>query len=514
MQGYLTYEVVFLGAMLVAILTTPIVIRIARAMRIVDVPDARKVHASAIPRLGGASIVFAMLAMTLPVLALDNVIGQAFRQDQTQIIVLLAGSLFMFAVGLIDDIKNLRGRIKLVAQSLAALAVCSVGVRIEAFAIEGVGAVSLGWLSWPVTLLWIVGITNALNFIDGLDGLAAGISVIACGVLAAFAFSVGQPVMAILMLAALGSLLGFLFLNFNPARIFMGDCGSLFLGFLIASASVRASAKSASLVGLALPFLVLGIPILDTMLSFLRRMERRSLFSPDRQHIHHRLLDAGLTQRQVAILVYLVTLILAGLGLFLLFVRGPFAMLVLGLALLLLMIFFHASGALRLREVLQGLGRNRWIAREIRRQNEDSARAELAFRQVRTIESWWTAVCQAAERIGVLRLDMPLQNRDGSVRLLNWCQPGTGGSGGEVIRVDVPVRQRRAGESPRMTIQVQMAGSVELAGCRATCFSRILERQSIASLPIASSSANSGPRDETLPGTGRPSSLPNGNVGS
>ena len=164
--------------------------------------------------------------------------------------------------------------------------------------------------------------TNALNLIDGLDGLAAGISAITCGAMAAFAWYMNQPVTSVIMLALLGSLMGFLFLNFNPARVFMGDSGSLFIGFILSTVSVQCANLGMvgpdnrpwpTVVGLALPMLCMGVPILDTLLSILRRMmQRRGIFSPDRGHIHHRLLAMGLRQHQVALMVYVVTLFAAG----------------------------------------------------------------------------------------------------------------------------------------------------------------------------------------------------------
>jgi len=264
-----TYAFVYLGATLLAIITTPMVIRIARWLNIVDTPDVRKVHSRPVPRIGGVAIFLSVMAPVIPVLFAPNLVGESFRLMQSKLLVVLLATAGMFLVGLLDDIKGLRVRAKLLAQLAAAMVVCFAGIRVESIAITEGLILHLGWFSWLFTLVWIVGITNAVNLSDGLDGLAAGISAVACGVIAILAVHNGQTVMAVLMLALLGSLLGFLFFNFDPARIFMGDSGSLFLGFTIASASVLCATKTETVVGLALPVLALGIPIFDTLFSTL-----------------------------------------------------------------------------------------------------------------------------------------------------------------------------------------------------------------------------------------------------
>ncbi|MCK5271336.1 MAG: undecaprenyl/decaprenyl-phosphate alpha-N-acetylglucosaminyl 1-phosphate transferase, partial [Sedimentisphaerales bacterium] len=280
-----TYLFIYSGSLLLAMIFTPIVIFVAGALNIYDDIHARKIHASAVPRLGGVAIFLSMMLVTVPTLLLDNPIGESFRQIGIQPIVLLMAGGFMFAIGFIDDLCGVRARYKLIAQLIAAVAMCIIGVRIDSVSVEGLFSIQLGWLAWPITILWIAGVTNAVNFIDGLDGLAGGIAAIVCGVIAAFSIYTGQTVMAVLMLALLGSLTGFLLFNFNPAKVFMGDCGSLFLGFIIGSASVMCASKSATIVGLALPFLALGVPLFDMVFSMLRRiLERRSMFSPDRGH--------------------------------------------------------------------------------------------------------------------------------------------------------------------------------------------------------------------------------------
>ena len=266
-----------------------------------------------------------------------------------------------------DDIRSMSAKLKLAAQVAAALVVCSFGIRINL--IPQLDFLNLGWLSWPITIFWIVGITNAVNLIDGLDGLSAGISAATCAVVAAFALFTDQVAMGILMLALLGSLVGFLVFNFNPAKIFMGDSGSMFLGFFLAVSSVVCATKVAALMGLILPALALGLPIFDMLLSVFRRiLDRRSVFSADRGHVHHRLLEKGIKHHHVVIIMYLVTLLAAGAGLLMMFSRGHDEVIIFLVALLVLISLFRVAGVLKFRQawlqVQENIARNREVKRD------------------------------------------------------------------------------------------------------------------------------------------------------
>jgi UDP-GlcNAc:undecaprenyl-phosphate GlcNAc-1-phosphate transferase len=271
------YLFVYLGSLLLALMMTPAVIRIARRLHIVDVPGVRQMHTRPISHIGGVAIFVSVMILSIYVLWFS---GFAIFADQSvlgRLYILFLAACFMFAVGLIDDIKTkgLRARTKFLAQIAAAVVVCAAGIRIESVVVTNSATLNFAWLSWPLTLLWIVGITNAVNLSDGLDGLAGGICAATCGVVAVFAASTANLTIVVLMLALLGSITGFLFFNFNPAKIFMGDCGSMFLGFTIASVSVLCFSKSSALVGLALPVAALGVPIFDTLFSMLRRFVER-----------------------------------------------------------------------------------------------------------------------------------------------------------------------------------------------------------------------------------------------
>jgi len=337
-----TYVTVYFGTMLLAIVLVPIVSRLAKRYRLVDEPGPRKVHKTAIPRIGGVAFTLATLALVLPILFLHNDIGQSFRESRVELVTLLIAASFIFGVGLIDDLRSLPGRIKLLCLIGASLAICSSGATLHSFSVGPWFEVETGWAAWPLTVLWITAITVCLNFVDGLDGLAGGIAVIVCGAVAFMAFLTGQAGMAALMLALLGSVTGFLFFNFYPAKIFMGDCGSMFLGFMIGAGSIVCQTKTHTLVGLAVPFLAMGVPILDTGFAIIRRrvLERRSIFSADRKHLHHRLLDLGLHQRTVVITIYAVTAISASIGVFMLTVDSGWSIALLGVGLVFLLSLF------------------------------------------------------------------------------------------------------------------------------------------------------------------------------
>ena len=478
-----TYLTVYFGAAVVAIFAVPVVTRLARRFGLVDAPGLRKVHTSPVPRIGGVVLAFATLALILPASVIDNTIGEAFRKVQTQMTVLLLASLFVFVVGLIDDIRSVRALFKLVALIGAALAVCASGARIDSMSFGSV-SFELGWLSWPVTVLWIVTVTVGLNFIDGLDGLAAGISAIVCGVIAVFAFYTGQIVMAVLMLALLGSLTGFLFFNFNPARVFMGDCGSLFLGFIISAGSVVCVAKAATVVGMAIPAAVLGIPLLDTLFTVVRRriLDRRSIFAAERGHIHHRLLDLGLQQRHAVLVLYGATLVAAGLAMAMLVTRGTGKVALMGGVVLLLLMLFYFVGGARLKETLAALKRNAAIARQVKEEKHCFEDAQLRLREVRSFEGLWQAACDIAEKMGFERLALSQNLDETAAHTSVWRRTAEALSPNEIITVSVPIRNGTPEASVWIEAGLRVDGSLETAGRRLMLFGRLLDEWMAANL--------------------------------
>lgn len=303
-----------MGPWLATDILIPWVVRLAYRIGKVDSPDARKVHTVPIPRLGGVAI-FAGFIVGL-VLLEYMVPGQLFYSEGPMRGVLVGGAL-MFLVGIIDDLKPLNAKLKFGLQILAALAAYHFGVRIDFLSNPWGGLVLLpGYVPIILTVFWLVGISNTINLIDGLDGLAGGVSLISALTIGVIALQTNQPIAGLLALALAGSTIGFLRYNFNPAKIFMGDGGALFLGFTLAAISVMGVLKLIAAMAFAVPILILGVPIFDTAFAILRRLwNRKPIFSPDRGHLHHRLLDAGLDQRRAVLVIYGISLILGGVAL-------------------------------------------------------------------------------------------------------------------------------------------------------------------------------------------------------
>jgi UDP-GlcNAc:undecaprenyl-phosphate/decaprenyl-phosphate GlcNAc-1-phosphate transferase len=353
-----TYICTYLGSLIMSLVLTPAVIALAVRYELFDRTEPRKVHSGRIARIGGLAIFISMMCILGAVYLLPNRIGENFRHLGTKVLALLGGATIVFATGLIDDIKSVKTWIKLLTQTAAAILVCSFGIRIEVINVPDLLCIDFGIFSWPFTILWIVGVTNAVNLIDGLDGLAAGICAIACGTIAALAIYFQQTVLCIIMLALAGGISGFLFFNFNPAKIFMGDCGSLSLGFIIASATVMCTAKSQALVGFALPLLAMGIPIFDTLFIMLNRFgDKKPVYMPDTEHFHHRLLRLGLKQKHVVVLAYTVTLLATGAGVFLMAARSVRSIVMFVSILVLIILVFHVIGEVSVGQIMRALRR-------------------------------------------------------------------------------------------------------------------------------------------------------------
>ena len=483
-----TYVLVYFGCLAMVVAATPAVIRVACRLGIARAPGARHMHTQPIAHIGGVAIFLAVMTASIASLRFSNLLDTVEQSVFEQMYVLVLASGLMFAVGLIDDVKakGLRAQTKFIAQIAAAMLVCLGGMRIQSITVTDSLTLNFGWFSWPLTILWIVGLTNAVNLSDGLDGLAGGICAIACAAVAVFAASTGQPAVVVLMLALLGGLSGFLVFNFNPAKIFMGDCGSMFLGFTIASASVYCSTKSPRLAGLALPALALGIPIFDTLFSMLRRfLERRSIFSADRGHFHHRLIDSGLTQRQAVLTIYAVTFTATGLGMLMLAVRPGYAPIVLAGTLLLLLLVFDIVGSVRPAYIVAAFRKRRTITQQQHQERKSFEEADLYFRRAGTFEQWWQAISTAADKMDFWTVDLPLINRDGTTRALSWRQNGQtpAPNPGGLVQVHVPIRDRRTGSSLHLKIELYRNGSLESAGRRVALFTRLIEEHDIVSLP-------------------------------
>jgi UDP-GlcNAc:undecaprenyl-phosphate/decaprenyl-phosphate GlcNAc-1-phosphate transferase len=298
--------VAFAIALAVVTAATPLVRRLALDVGAVDHPGHRRVHGRIIPRLGGVALVVAFFAPLLVLFGFETGVARQFFSEPLRIVGLVTGGLLVAGVGVFDDIRGVRAWTKLWVQLLAALVAFACGYRIDAVALPFVGHLDMGIFAVPITALWIIAVINAINLIDGLDGLAVGVTFFAC-VTNFVVGAINQDVLIMLLSASLGgAVLGFLLFNFNPASIFMGDSGSLFLGFVLATTAIRGSSiKSSTTVALLVPLIALGLPIMDTLFAMIRRvLERRPIFSPDRGHIHHQLLAMGINHRRAVLTLY------------------------------------------------------------------------------------------------------------------------------------------------------------------------------------------------------------------
>lgn len=301
--GYVLLMLLVAGG--VSLLLTPVVKAFSFKVGAVDVPkDSRRMHDHPIPRLGGLAIFFGFLVAVLLFVPID-------RAKQG----MLLGAVIIVVLGIFDDIYALSAKLKFVVQIGAALVATLLGNRIERLTNPNIFSDNplweLGWLSIPVTVLWIVTITNAVNLIDGLDGLACGVSTISSLTMLVIALLVSEQDVAMVMAALAGACIGFLPYNFNPAKIFMGDTGSTFLGFIMATMSVQGMFKMYNIISFVVPFLMLGLPIFDVCFAVVRRISKgQSPMAPDRSHVHHKLIDMGMSQKQAVGTLYVISAIL------------------------------------------------------------------------------------------------------------------------------------------------------------------------------------------------------------
>ena len=301
------YILAFLIAVVVALAITPGVIFLAAKTGAMDAPDARKVHKKPIPRIGGLGIYAAFMVSMLTVMAFTDLSADVFHE----LVGLMVSGTMIVILGLIDDYTNLPAKVKLVGQIAAACVLVAFDVRIDFISDPFGDFLYLEVFAIPATIFWIVGLTNTVNLIDGLDGLAAGVATIAAVTIFLVALQQDFLLVAVLTAALAGAAIGFLYYNFNPARIFMGDTGSMFLGFMLAGISIIGAVKSAATIALIVPILALGLPILDTTFAIVRRYRGGvPIFKPDKGHLHHRLLDLGFTQRQAVLLMYVISALL------------------------------------------------------------------------------------------------------------------------------------------------------------------------------------------------------------
>jgi UDP-GlcNAc:undecaprenyl-phosphate/decaprenyl-phosphate GlcNAc-1-phosphate transferase len=314
-QPYIAFSI---AALLLSILLTRAVRDLAVAREWMAAPSSHHIHRKSIPRLGGVAIYLSVVAIAALMVAGSMLWDMEFGIEPRTILCILIPGTLIFLLGLYDDIYSVKPRVKFAVQAVAAVMLYSFGIG--KFELPGMfGFNGLEWLTLPVMIIWVLWITNAFNLIDGLDGLAAGSSLFSTLTLFTFAVISGKSTVAALTLVMAGTILGFLRFNFNPATIFLGDSGSLFLGFMLSALSLAGSVKTPTVIAVALPIVSFGLPVLETSISIIRRfLSNQPLFSADREHIHHKLLERGLTQRQAVVILYGVSALCGLMSLFLL----------------------------------------------------------------------------------------------------------------------------------------------------------------------------------------------------
>lgn len=303
-----TIIAIFCLALFFALVLTPLVARVARKYNVVDMPSIRKVHNTPIPRIGGVAIILAFfLPFVLPLFYSTRILDLLVLDRK--VIAFIVGGLLVFGLGLWDDIKPLRPRIKFSIQTIAALIAYLGGIQIGVLSNPFGGSLNLSWFSIPATVFWFLLIINAVNLTDGLDGLAAGVTFFVSVVLLVLCMTGERYLVAMGFAALAGATLGFLRYNFNPASVFLGDCGSYFLGYMLAALCIMGSVKGQAAVAILIPIIALGVPILDTVWAPFRRfLLGRRMFSPDGEHLHHRLLKLGFSQRLAVLTIYGITI--------------------------------------------------------------------------------------------------------------------------------------------------------------------------------------------------------------
>ena len=302
-----TYFALFLIATIASLITTPLIRRLCQRFKLLDVPaDTRRVHRTAIPRLGGLALYFSCLTALSLLPFVDNLLTQTLSGLRSESLMIFLPATLVLMLGAYDDLRGTNAIVKFAGLGIIATIFYALGGRIDALSIPLFGSVELPPLiSFVFTIVWLVGITNAFNLIDGLDGLASGAALFSSLVILGVSVSQERTLMIVIALVLCGAVTGFLRYNFNPASIFLGDSGALFIGFLLAAMSVLGTQKASTAVAIFVPILAFGFPVVDTAMAMSRRfVSGKPVFEGDKEHIHHMLLARGWSQRRVAVVLY------------------------------------------------------------------------------------------------------------------------------------------------------------------------------------------------------------------
>ena len=418
----LTHLFFFIIALITALIITPYVRALGARFEVLDSPGIRKVHQKEIPRLGGVAIFIATLIPFMGFLFLGDFMAKEIHTFWKPLLGLTLGCLIVFGIGIWDDIHRLTPWPKLSAEIVAAGVVFFFGLKIQLLSNPFGIQLDLSWLSGPLTILWLVGITNALNLADGIDGLAVGIATFASAILFIMTSSTIYTLVPFLAAALAGASLGFLRYNFSPATIFLGDSGSLFLGFYLGGLSLWASEKSAIAFALFIPIIALGIPIVDMIYAVLRRWHRGvPIGQADRDHIHHRLLEKGFSHRRAVLMLYGVNFLLAALAGFLLFTRNSLAAYVVVLLGVGFILGSRLLGYFKFSRLSLDLI-TRW--KDSQKSKYLAFRTRLlcrAFEKEKTLEGRWKFAGELFEEVGIQKAVISLKSDPD--KSLSWVAP-------------------------------------------------------------------------------------------
>lgn len=424
-----TYLVAFVLSLLTGLVLTRVLRDLARRLGLFDGGGGRKIHKQPIPRLGGVAVV---LSMCLPLVGLAfwrNDISRELWMDQPLLISLLGGGGLLFVVGLLDDLRDMRAILKLLAQVAAGVIVYAAGIRIEAISVPFFSPVQLGMLSLPATIFWMVLVTNAVNLIDGMDGLAGGVVVLAGGTLFIMSVIEDNVLSAVLLACVVGATMGFLAYNVNPATIFLGDAGSLTLGFLLALTAVHSSQKSYTLFSIVAAMMALGLPIFDLGLAVVRRfLSGQPIFRADQHHVHHRLLRMGLSQSQSVVVLFAGAIVLEGLALVFIYADDRLSALAIAALAPLIIVVVRYLGYDRL--ILSA--RRARVLEGVEQAASEGTRSLLQVRRSSTHDfaELWSRIEVVADELGLeqVRLevtDPAVRDLVGGQREWAWSQTGT-----------------------------------------------------------------------------------------
>jgi len=410
---------IFFLSLVLSLFLTPCVIRVTKKYGIVDMPSERKIHLEPIPRAGGAAIFLAFFMALFAGRFYPTVILEQLKDPH--IAMLAAGAFLVFCLGLWDDIKDIGPGIKFMVQIAAACLAYIGGMKINIIGIFDYN-ITLGWFSLPVTIFWFLLVINAINLVDGLDGLAAGISLFVSLVLLIICITT-QKNLEVLTLAALsGAIMGFLKYNFSPASIFMGDCGSYFLGYMLAGLSIMGSVKGSATVAILIPVIAMGVPLIDVIFSPIRRfIIGQKIFSPDKNHLHHRLLKLGINQRNAVLVLYGFCIFMGILSIITIHAKSE------DTALILIVVGAIAGMAIRKLGYMRyfGIGKvHEWlkdVSDEIGFSHErrNFLSLQIEIHESNSINDLWNNICKAMDKLG---FDMTEMHIDCKTAKQKMCQ--------------------------------------------------------------------------------------------